>query len=134
MVGIAVSQATNYTLSLQQGAATVLRLTYTDKATETPIDLTGYEARLQIRRSYQDSTADLELLSTDGEITIDGPNGEIEATFPKDKVNALETNNTEIEDWVWGLQIYNPNDEETTARMLLSGCVYIYPSPVRDEP
>lgn len=132
-----MSHGTDYTLHIQQGAATVLRLTYTDKQTDppTPIDLTGYEVRVQIRRSYQDSTADLELLSTAGEITITGAGSNIiTATFPKDKVDALETNNTEVEDWVWGLQIYDPNDEETTARMLLTGCVYISPSPVRDEP
>lgn len=131
-----MSHAAEYPLHLQQGAATVLRLTYTDKETDppTPIDLTGYEVRVQIRRSYHDSTADLELLSTEGEIEITGDdNNVILATFPKDKVDALEINNQEVEDWVYGLQIYDPADIDTTARMLLTGCVTITPSPVRDE-
>lgn len=132
-----MSHAADYPLHLRQGEATVLRLTYTDKETDppTPIDLTGYEARLQVRRSYHDDTADLELLSTAGEIVISGvDNNILTATFPKNKVDALEINNQEVQDWVYGLQIYDPLNEETTARMLLTGCVTISPSPVRDEP
>lgn len=129
-----MSSPADYTLSLQQGAATVLKVTYTDKETGDPaVDLSTYEARIQIRRSYHDVDSDLELLSTVGEIVLDDVEGTITATFPKDKVDALETNNQEVQDWVWGLQIYDPTDEENTARMLLTGCIYIYPSPVRDD-
>jgi len=127
--------AANFYLHLQQGSATVLRLRYIDPETgQPPVDLENYEAVLQIRRDYRTSPA-LELTSDDDEIEIEEAEGEITCTFPTDKVDSLLKSCPHgQEGWVWGLQIYNPGDKNTTARLLVKGEVEVHPSPVREEP
>lgn len=48
----------------------------------TPVDLTGYTARMQVRATPDASTKILDLSSENGRITIDGPNGTVTVTIP----------------------------------------------------
>lgn len=126
-----MSHGARYTLHVQQGASLILRLHYTDKDGNPAVDLTDYEAVLQIRRAMATADPVLEITSDDGEITFDSVDGKIEATLPVTKIDDLPTHHQPAEDWVWGIQIYDPQDPDSTTRMLLTGLAYIYPSPVR---
>ena len=48
---------------------------YSDEARTTPIDLSGYTARMSVRKDV--NTAPIITLTTSGGITIDGPNGQV---------------------------------------------------------
>lgn len=67
---------------IEQGATLALTFTWQDQ-TETPVDLTGYSARMQIRETYD---SDDYIVSLDdspgGGITLGGPLGSISIEIP----------------------------------------------------
>lgn len=66
--------AGSYNLLIEAGATFNLTVTYTDSG-GTPIDLTGYTARMQIRANPADPGSTFELNTTNGRIVITGPTG-----------------------------------------------------------
>lgn len=66
--------AGSYNVLIEAGATFSLTVTYTD-AGGTPINLTGYTARMQIRDARADAVAALELNTTNGRIVITGATG-----------------------------------------------------------
>ena len=79
----------HYDVLCRQGEtlSRILRLRMADKV--TPIDLTGYTAKLQVRRAHAHATVLLEASTTDGRIVIAGPQGNISLTVPKEVTAAL---------------------------------------------
>lgn len=65
-----------YDLSIDQGATFQLLITWNDPS-GTPINLTGYTARMQIRPTQPSSTIVLELTTENGGITLGGLAGTI---------------------------------------------------------
>lgn len=121
-------------ICLQQGGVFVLQVDYLNEDENAPaIDLTGYEGRLQIRDPLSDTTL-LELTTGDNEVTVDDSTGRISATFPLSKINALPTNDRETTGWIYGLQIFDPNDADMTTRLLLTGEVTVKPNPIEITP
>jgi hypothetical protein len=49
---------------------------------DTPINLTGFTARMQVRSSVKATTPLLSISTTTGEISIDGPTGTITINVP----------------------------------------------------
>lgn len=94
--------AITYDLAIEQGAEFEKGFIWKDAA-GTPIDLTGYTARMQIRPSVASETILLELTTENGRIRLGGANGTIHlklgatitATLPKGGVYDLELVQTE---------------------------------------
>lgn len=80
--------AGRYTVQAEQGATLSLSLTWKD-SDGTPIDLTGFSARLQVRRSATASGNPL-LDATDGNgITLGGSDGTISIEIGADAMSDL---------------------------------------------
>lgn len=67
--------AVDYDTSINQGADWYINFVYQDTTTNTPINITGYTAALQLRSLPSDTTAALSLTSPAGGITITGAQG-----------------------------------------------------------
>lgn len=65
-----------YRLELWQGSTFSLTITVKD-STSNVQDITGYDARMQIRTGYDAASATETLSVSNGEITIDGANGNV---------------------------------------------------------
>lgn len=65
-----------YSLLIEQGSTLSLPMVWRD-STGTPVDLTGWTARLQIRTSPQDADIQLELTTENGGITLGTIDGAI---------------------------------------------------------
>lgn len=63
-------------ITIEQGATFQLNLVWKDGA-GTPINLTGYTARMQVRRKYTSETALLSFTTENGAITLGGALGTI---------------------------------------------------------
>lgn len=57
-------RAATLDINIEEGASLPINLTVQNKSTKVPIDLTGYTAKMQIRKDKDDATVILEL--TDG--------------------------------------------------------------------
>jgi hypothetical protein len=61
---------------IEKGATFIMNLTWKD-GTGTPIDLTTYQARMQVRKSYTSDTKLLDLTTENGGIVLGGTAGTI---------------------------------------------------------
>lgn len=77
-----------FPITIDQGSTFNLFFTYYDKVTnaqtgvvtKTPINLTGYGARMMVRNTYRDTTPMLSLTSTAGDIVLGGAAGTVSIT------------------------------------------------------
>ena len=93
----------------------------------TPIDLTGYTARLQARTDITDVLPVLDWGTTTGEIVIDGPGGTITFAVPAATTALLPTEN-EFLSLVYDLLITSSTG---VAERLTQGSLNISPSVTR---
>lgn len=101
-------------LTIEQGAAFLRIVIYRDN-NGNPVDLTGYTAKMQIRKTKDSSTVILELSTSNGLLVLGGVSGTI--------TMALATGDTDPLDFVWGrydLELY-PDGDTTQAIRLLEG-------------
>lgn len=68
--------AGRYALTIEQGATFTLAMFYQDDA-GAAVDLTGYTARMQLRKTDHAGHIELELTTENGRIVIDGARGQI---------------------------------------------------------
>ena len=98
-----------------------------DADTQTPFDLTGYSARMQVRREINDTTPVFDWSSADGELVMGGVLGTI--TWD---ISAAETAVPEVdwdgELWVYDLLLTSPSGDVDRA---LYGTITIYGSSTR---
>lgn len=116
--------AAKYTLLIDEGSTFNQTFTLTDPVTGLPIPLTGYTAKAQIRKSFQDPT----LLVALG-INIDAAGGAITVSATAaDTSNFAYPNTSEDQDCVlvgvWDLFITSPGAVVTR---LLKGNVMLFP-------
>lgn len=91
----------SHNFTIKQGA-TFSRRIRIKNPDGTPFNLTGYSARMQIRRQITDTAFYVELTTANGRITINPTQGEINLylsdevtqTIPRDGVYDLEIENT----------------------------------------
>lgn len=122
----------SYTWTIKQGQANTLKLTLKNEGEADPwLDLTGYDAKLQIREDPDSVDVEVELLSTAGGITLDPIEGEIIATLTLAQSNDLSDTNRLIQGWVFGVAVFNPSDPESTTLVVIDGSVIVNPSVVR---
>jgi hypothetical protein len=77
-----------YHLTIEQGATYNLSLTYKDSA-GTAIDLTGYTARMQLRRRVDDSVVVVDLTTENSGIALGGASGTIDVTISATVTSAM---------------------------------------------
>jgi len=112
-----------YPTTIQQGATYVLTVQYLDSE-QVPIDITDYDAEMQVRVTAESDEVLVEASVDDGRITIDGVTGTLVITIPASVTEALEAPFNAVYD----LKITSPTDVVTR---LLEGAVYISPSVTR---
>lgn len=77
-----------YNFSVDQGSVFTLNLDYQDPD-GNPIDLSGQTARMQFRRQYNSTIADLTLTTGGGGIVITGATGNILITITDEQTSTL---------------------------------------------
>lgn len=110
--------AASHDITIEQGATFQMNLVWKDSG-GTPINLTGYSARMQVRRTYKADTAMLSLTSPDGGITLGGALGTISIV-----ASATQTAAMEPLIGVYDLELVNPSGVVTR---LMEGAVTISP-------
>lgn len=78
-----------YNATIDQGSVWSVVLVYTD-SNNTPVNLTGYTAAMQLRQNYNSETADLTLTTANGGISIVGATGTITITATAVQTGALD--------------------------------------------
>lgn len=92
------------------------------KVDNSPVNLTGYTARMQVRESHTSDEL-IVSLTTDSGITVGGSNGEIEIT-----ISASDTSNFTPGDHVYDLEIISAGGE---VYRLLEGRFNVTPEVTR---
>jgi hypothetical protein len=114
-------------LKIEQGATFLFEVGWKDSTGEL-IDLTGYEARMQVRKTHKSATAILDLTSTGGDITLsDG------AAFPNIVVEASATDTADIVASDLGAAVYDLELEDGDGRVtrVVEGKCLITPEVTR---
>lgn len=88
---------------VEKGSTFLLNLIWKD-SNQVPIDLTGYTARMQVRKSYNTSEKLLDLTTENGGITLGGIAGTISIKGPADQTTAIPDN---IKGGVYDLEMVN---------------------------
>lgn len=88
-----------YNTTIDQGSVWSVVLVYTD-SNDTPVNLTGYTAAMQLRQNYNSDTAALTLTTANGGITIVGATGTITIT-----ATATQTGNLDPGFYVYDLEL-----------------------------
>lgn len=114
----------NYTI--YQGSIFQEFFTWYESDGVTPIDMTGYTAKMQVRKTVKSATTLLDLTTENGGINItDAANGVFNIY-----VSAVDTEDLVAGTGVYDLEI-NPGDVDNIFR-LLSGIITISPEVTRD--
>lgn len=109
-------------LTIEQGATYDPVLTWGDQA-GTPIDLTGYIARMQIRASVEAVTTLHEATTANGQIVLGGAAGTVTFNIP-----AVDTAAMDFEEAVYDLEVESAGGHVTR---LVEGSVYLSPEVTR---
>lgn len=78
-----------YNFIMDQGSTYTVQMVYQNGA-GSPIDLTGYTAKMQLRLQYGDPVAAMTLSTENGGISIDGPTGTINIVATDEQTLVLE--------------------------------------------
>ena len=112
--------------TIYQGATFRKRLRWTNKATGTPLDLTGCKARMQVRAEVESTEVLLELTTENGGITLGGTAGTIDFY-----VGATATAAFTWTSVVFDLEIVHPGSLPDDVTRLAQGTVSVSPEVTR---
>lgn len=114
--------AANYDFVIEQGTTFVKTLSWLDK-NKTPINLTGYTAKMQIRPSESSSTVLLELSTTNGLLSITPLTGTIYILLDKITTAGFK----------WRLGVYDLllTSIDGNAKKLIKGEINVAPGVTR---
>lgn len=114
--------AATYDILIEQGATFRLNLIWKD-GNNTLVNLSGYSARMQIRRRYRDEAILLSLTSANGAIALGGSAGTITIT-----ASATGTATLPAKESVYDLEL---ESADGTVTRLIEGGVTITPEVTR---
>ena len=80
--------AGQFDFTIEQGATFSQQVTWRD-STGSAIDLTGYSARMDVRKSHVSTTRLIQLSTTNGFITISGSIGRVDILLPASGTETL---------------------------------------------
>jgi hypothetical protein len=69
-------------LVIPQGATFIYEITYKDPSNNTPINLTGYTARMQMREKIDDTATIFSATTENGALFVSGSTGMVVLTIP----------------------------------------------------
>ena len=108
--------AGKYDFTLEQGATFNKQLVW--KENGTPLDLSGYTARMQVKKTPKSTTNILDLTTSNGGIVIDGANGKVTLI-----VSATDSAALKAGSYVYDLELEETATSDVTR--LLQGCFEI---------
>jgi hypothetical protein len=111
-----------YDITIEQGATFRLSLVWKDSS-NVPVNLTGYTARMQVRRSYTDTVIQLAMTTESGSITLGGSAGTINVVSA-----ATATKDIAARAGVYDLELMSSNGVVTR---LVEGKVTVKPEVTR---
>lgn len=114
--------AAKYDIVIEKGTDYSLELTWKDSE-GSPIDLTGYTARMQVRPSVMSPEVLLEATTENGNMTLGGTSGGITIAFSN-----VETTPVDKNSGVYDLEIVSPTG---SVKRLLEGGVTLKPEVTR---
>jgi len=91
--------AATYHLKIEQGSTFNVDITYKDENGD-PVDLRGYDARMQLRRRIDDENPTLELTTGNGRLILGGEDGTVQIN-----VNATDTEGLDATEGVYDLEL-----------------------------
>lgn len=113
-----------HNIRIEQGATWRLEVGWEDES-GSPIDLTGWSARMQVREEHASAAPLVSLTSLPGEgLTIDGPEGLVTIVIPASVTEAIPA----PVEAVYDLEVQGPAGE---VERLLFGCADIDPEVTR---
>jgi hypothetical protein len=112
-----------YDTTIEQGATFSISVTWKD-SNSTPINLTGYTARSQFRKTYEATTTVLDLTTANSGISLGGTAGTITLTASATTTAAL----TAPSNGVWDLELVSGGG---TVTRLLQGAYVVTPEATR---
>ena len=118
-----MTKPANLKLQIYQGATFRKRLRWLNPD-QTPIDLTGCTARMQVREEVESTAVLLELTTENGRIALGGTAGTVELLVDADTTAAITWGGG-----AWDLEIVHPGGEVTR---LAQGSLCVSPEVTRD--
>lgn len=101
--------AAKLNLTIDQGATFVKHLVWHDDGEPpTPIDITGYKARMQIRAQPEAADPMIELTTENGRITLGGAAGTVDLLIADEDTDLLPKGK-----WVYDLELVSAGGEVT---------------------
>lgn len=119
--------AGKYRLIIEKGATLDPEFVWSTKdanGVKTPVNLTGYEARAQVRPNAASAVISLDMTTGNGRIVLGGEAGTIALNVPPDVTAALTITTGE-----WDLELVSPSGR---VKRLLKGPVQVDPEVTRD--
>lgn len=109
-----------YNFVCPQGATFSKELTWS--IDDSPVDLTTYSAKMQVREKYTSTTKILDLSSSNGDITLGGTDGTILI-----EINADTTSSLIAKEYVYDLQL----ESSSVVTRLIEGKFIVSPEVTR---
>lgn len=113
--------ATRHDFVCDQGATFIASMTYLS-TDGTPVDLTGYTARMSIRKTVEDAEEIFQASTTNGHITLGGVAGTVNIN-----IAANHTSEFPAGDWLYDLELVTG----ATVIRLVQGCFIVDPEITR---
>lgn len=115
--------ASKLKLEINQGATFRQRLTWMTGTPATPVDLTGYTARMQVREEIAAAAVLVELTTENDGITLGGATGTVDLY-----ISAVATAAFAWESGVYDIEMVAPNGD---VKRLVAGSVAVSPEVTR---
>lgn len=97
-----------------------------------PLDLTGFSARMQVRRERDDPETVLDLSTDDGEIVLGGVEGTITFTLSAAQTALLQLRDPDGDVWVHDILLSNPATTPPTVDRIYQGRIVVHPGVTRE--
>ena len=111
-----------YDLDIWQGQTFTQEIVWKDSI-GTPVDLTNYTARMQVRKKVKSSTTEIELTTANGRISLGTTNGTITLT-----ISATDTASLDFTCAVYDLEL---ESQTSVVTRVLEGSVTLHPEVTR---
>lgn len=109
-----------YNITIEQGATFSRTITVTNPD-ETPYDLTGFTARMHIRRDVSASSIMMQLTTENGRILLEGSDGEVKLYISAADTATIDRNG------VYDLELVSAGE----VHRLIRGAVHLIPEVTR---
>jgi hypothetical protein len=117
-----------YNFSFNQGATFQKQLVYRQPDGTTPVDLTGYSARMHLRTDIKSPEIVLNLTTENGGIEIAPDIGRLTIKF-----TAAQTEVIHAREYVYDIELYRQVGQEVIVTRLIEGKITLRPEVTRPE-